>query len=411
MSELRNAVAHQPAVVPVPGDVARALSDVVGPLLADRDVTEVQSVEGGLVEVLRRGRRERLETVLEGPLFEILREHGAGAGVVSFLTGEGHALDACALTDGRVAFSLQKAPPTEVSLKNLLEEGVLPEGVPDELVAAVLQGSGVLFLGPSRTARQRAAVAVGRALTGRLRLGVLASPGIAGALPPPLAASFAERVQRSVRLGVDAVLGLEVSIEECAWLVGHPPAVPFIGSVRASSMAALTASLAGAAVEALAGLTAVLGHGPDGRPRLIELHGAVPDAGVGTASSASGPPRPPPAPSRPPSSAFAPVMHAPSLPALESPPVEWGGTQTAEDPGWELSSLSSLSSLPPGPTPSPGSFDAALKAAAQRPVFSPQPPPAHPQTRSLRGTGGLTFEPPGGEAGADEAPAEEGDES
>jgi hypothetical protein len=54
--------------------------------------------------------------------------------------------------------------------------------------------------------------------------------------------------------------------------------------------------------------------------------------------------------------------------------------------------LSTTSSLPPAP----GSFDAALQQAARRPAFTPKAPAPHPQASALRGTGGLTFEPPGG---------------
>jgi hypothetical protein len=53
--------------------------------------------------------------------------------------------------------------------------------------------------------------------------------------------------------------------------------------------------------------------------------------------------------------------------------------------------------------PAPGSFDAALQAVAKRPTFAPKAPPLHPQAAALRGTGGLTFEPPLTRTGADPA--------
>jgi hypothetical protein len=80
---------------------------------------------------------------------------------------------------------------------------------------------------------------------------------------------------------------------------------------------------------------------------------------------------------------------------LEAPPAEWASEDIDDDPGWELGPVGASSSAPSSP-PQPGSFDAALQAAAKRPTFAPKAPPLHPQTAALRGTGGLTLEPPGG---------------
>jgi len=80
---------------------------------------------------------------------------------------------------------------------------------------------------------------------------------------------------------------------------------------------------------------------------------------------------------------------------LEAPPAEWASEDIDDDPGWELGPVGASTSATSSP-PQPGTFDAALQAAAKRPTFSPKAPPVHPQTAALRGTGGLTFEPPGG---------------
>ena len=48
-----------------PDETARelqaAVDDALGAVLGDKDVSEITAVEGGLLEVVRRGRRERLQ--------------------------------------------------------------------------------------------------------------------------------------------------------------------------------------------------------------------------------------------------------------------------------------------------------------------------------------------------------------
>ena len=65
-------------------DLGAAVDGVLASLLADKDVAEIAAVEGGLIEVIRRGRRERLQALLEGPLFALLRERGAEEALVVF---------------------------------------------------------------------------------------------------------------------------------------------------------------------------------------------------------------------------------------------------------------------------------------------------------------------------------------
>jgi hypothetical protein len=89
----------------------------------------------------------------------------------------------------------------------------------------------------------------------------------------------------------------------------------------------------------------------------------------------------------------------------EAPPADWASADAEDDPGWELGSLAAG-----GEPPAPGSFDAALAVAAKRPTYAPRAPAAHPAMHALRGTGGLTFEPPpGGPSGAG-APGDAGDD-
>jgi hypothetical protein len=98
------------------------------------------------------------------------------------------------------------------------------------------------------------------------------------------------------------------------------------------------------------------------------------------------------APSSMSASRLQPTEPTPDAPIqLDALPAEWASEDIDDDPGWELGSLSASSSAS---SPPPGSFDAALQAVAKRPTFAPKSPPLHPQATALRGTGGLTFEPP-----------------
>jgi hypothetical protein len=81
-----------------------------------------------------------------------------------------------------------------------------------------------------------------------------------------------------------------------------------------------------------------------------------------------------------------------------APPAEWASEDIDDDPGWELGPVGASSSATSSP-PAPGTFDAALQAVSKRPTFAPKAPPPHPQAAALRGTGGLTFEPPAGGRG------------
>jgi hypothetical protein len=76
----------------------------------------------------------------------------------------------------------------------------------------------------------------------------------------------------------------------------------------------------------------------------------------------------------------------------DAPPADWASADADDDPGWELGSLARDG----GGSVAPGSFDATLATVARRPAFAPRAPTAHPAAHALRGTGGLTFEPPSG---------------
>ena len=430
-----------------PAAVEDAVQAGLGALLADKDVAEVLTLEGGFLEVVRRGRRERLDAVLEGPLLALVREHGAERGVVRYALKGGHALTAGPLVDGRVALRITKAPALDATLEGLVQEGLLPAGVPEELVAAVLEGAGLLVLGSARAGRQRVLAGVVRALQGRLAW-FACTDALAGLVPVALdrASSTLDKAKAAVFLGADAVCALELSIDDVSLLARAHLGVPLVASVACPSMEALAAALeddgvdiAGAAVQA-----AVVGHAPDGRPRLIELHGPTrtsPQESSGAPPAHDDEPKTLPPPSRaggersgslgdtpsPPGTFERPrartgeprevsglvrrpaglradglradgVVEEEPLPPLGDLPAGWGSEAPDHDPGWELGGPPPPGGDEPGPGGA-GTFDAALAAKKGRPSFAPRPPRPHPQTASLRGDdpfGGLTLEPPPG---------------
>lgn len=391
--------------------VKDAADSALAALLVDRDVTEIASLEGGLLEVIRRGRRERLDAILEGPLFALLRESGAENGVIEMRLRTGHRMVAGPLADGRVALRVIKGAGVDAardSLDVLVEEGMLPPGISEELVAAVLEGAGLAVIGPARHGRQRVLLAVARALTGQHSLAAV-TEGTPMALQPLSArAPLEHRVEAAASLGADILVALELDVRDAAAIARARPALPLLASVASPSSDALTASLdaAGIPVGAVFGNVAVIGFGPDGRPRLAELHGP-------SRSGAGAPPSEPerggsvddddrPARALPPSPPLAAPARAPDAASHDRPPGTWASDAPEMDPGWELADA--------GPPPAPGSFDAVLQSQKGRPGFIPRAPREHPQAQKLRGVpdpfGGLTFEPP---SGGPDAPSETAD--
>jgi hypothetical protein len=371
--------------------VCEAVAAGFGALLADRDVAEIGSLEGGSVDVLRRGRRERLDVILEGPLFALLREAGAETDVLTLRLPSGDDLIAGPLADGRVALRVRKATPLESSaLEQLIEEGVLHAGIDVELRAAVLEGAGVAVIGPARVARRRVLVAIVRSLSHRLSFfGV--TDTLSSLLPVPLAkgALVVDKARAAVALGCDALCALDISPREAIELVRAELGVPLVVAVATPSMDALAAAFRDAklSVSALAGTTAVIGHGPDGGSRLVELHGPT---------RAADPVAAPP------------VARDAGTTAL---PDAWASEHADDDPGWELVTAPDLSEPVHAPSepqtaPRPGSFDEALASKRGKPSFAPRRA-ASGQAMRTDPFGGLTLEPPPGGPVDDPSSSEE----
>ncbi|MBI1948339.1 MAG: hypothetical protein HYS27_21810 [Deltaproteobacteria bacterium] len=380
-----------------------AVEAALGALVRDRDVTEVHCLEGGMLHVVRRGRRERLDAVLEGPLFGLVRDAGAERALITRRLRGGHRLVAGACADGRLAVRVAKAPTLDAELVALVDEQLLPPGLPDELVAAAAMG-GLLVLGPARAGRQRVACAVARAAQRTLAFASVVD-ATEQLFPAPTAADVVARVRAADALGFDALFALELDADECARLVRAPLTLPLVASVRAASVEALTQALGGAPIGALATLACVIGLGPDGRPRLLEVHGSVEGGTHGEATADA----PAEAPRARAARSHADATADDELPPLAALPSAWASTAPDVDPGWELAGLpddatAAGPSGPPLPTaPTAGSFDAALARQAARPSFQPRAPKPHPQASTLKGNpfGGLTFEPPQAPPGSD----------
>ena len=392
-------------------ELSRAVDAAFGAALTDVDVSEVGAVEGGLVDVVRRGRRERLQLLAQGALFSLLRERGAEVDVVNVRLPGGHKLVAAPLSDGRVAVAVHKPVAADARFERLVQDGLLPPGVDVELVAAVLEGRGVAVVGPSRSGRARLAAAVARAVAATVRCTSIGDDVPAGCQPAPGIPHLVARARTAVSLGADVVVAVELSVREAADLATNTPGAPLVAAIAAPSVDVVTAAVGEKAFAALCPLTAVVGFAPDGHARLLELHGgasaedgaAAPATTTAVTTTATTPTTTTTAaaPSSFVSSSRAravsePVVHAPAVDAPvslgDAPPADWASADADDDPGWELGSLaSSGASLPPS-----SSFDEALVAASKRPSFSPRAPTAHPAMHALRGTGGLTFEPPAG---------------
>lgn len=279
--------------------IADAISSGLGALLADKDVSEIASLEGSFVEVRRRGRRERLDVMIEGPLFALLRDAGAERGVVRMRTAGtqsggvhtgAHDVVAGPLADGRIALRIVKTGAPEATFESLVEEGVLPPGVDLELRAAVLEGAGVIVAGPARAARKRVVGAIVRALAERLSFfGATDSLASLVAVPLEKGAPVVDKAKAAAALGCDVIAALDISPHTAVTLARAELGVPFVVSIAAPSWDGIEAAFDDARmhVSAFAGTTAIIGHGPDGAARLAELRGPMRAEGMNDAPSSA----------------------------------------------------------------------------------------------------------------------------
>jgi hypothetical protein len=385
----------RPALYDTARDEARR---ALGALLVDGDVSSARAVEGGALDVSRRSRREVLEGTALPALFLALRALGAGEGRVE-VEVDGHRLLAGPHAGGLVVAALEKAPPLDVRLEALVEEGLLPSDAAEVVLGLARAGHGLLVVGPAGAARRRLAAAVARALGDDAAVMALDPAAVAPwLLPAPLEDDVTTRALAGAAAGAELLFSSSLTLDDVRHLAAASLPLPCVAAVEVASATALYAALRDGELDALASQVCVVGRGRTGRPALLEQH-APPLAAL------TAPP--------PPAALFAPAplversasrrpMDPSELPPLSplgaGPPAGWGEVED-EGPGWELDDDGG------GPAPAePTAFDSILDEVKRRPRFSPKQPAPHPQAQRLKSDpfGGLTLEPPPGEYGEDE---------
>jgi hypothetical protein len=432
-------------------EIAARLRACFAASLHDDDVEELLVVEGRPVEALRRAsRRERLEpeaTALAA-LLDVLGGHvllpeqpGAACGFVELVPAPGVELRVARLSDSgsdprtvsdpprpRLALRItlhRPAAAAEASVLALERQGVLPIGIGPELVTAMIDGAGVVVVGPARAARRAVVRAVATTIAEVVSLWSLTEHE---PFPTAEAPGVDARARDAVALGADALVGVDLALEDAVALSRLAPAAPLLISVACPSADVLHAALARGGGGPLGATLAVVGFGMDGGARLVELHGPTRAAPVSGArpiardddDEALARPRVAPGgghAEREP--------HDDKLPPLPPVPAAWASDDAEDEPGWELGSAGDDDPPrdPPAgkqgaaPTAPRGSFGAALlgKQRGALPAFTPRTPPSHPQAAHLQAGrlrsgadpfGGLTLEPPPG--ASEEGDAEDG---
>lgn len=429
-------------------DVEGAVGAALGALLSDADVFSIDLVEGGALEVERRGRRDHLPADVDPALYEALRAAGAPDRLLELELEHGHQLTAAAGPSGLVVH-VEKALQEVPGIPTLLEEGMLSGEAAAGLMEAVLSGTSVLVGGPCRSGRERLAAALAGQAAHAFPVAALdpappsaAGPGAPAALSPvpwPLEVELEGQPEgRLARATVARALGRvglwarELTVVDARALVALGDCVVIAAWPVSRAPADLPTNV----------LHVAVGFAPDGAPELkpsddLELW-MVPRAPVSSMSTALVRPaaaaaRGPavrsvedrPARDRPEAAAPSPAVLPAELPPLKplapGPPDGWAHADVEVSPGWELDD-DGAPLAPVDPHEPRGlaahldeegaaRFEATLREVQRRPTFKPRPPQEHPQARQLRGEdplAGLTLEPPPGGDPLDDDDDEEG---
>jgi hypothetical protein len=427
-----------------------------GALLEDRDVGGAHALEGGALEVQRRGRRERLEAGVDDALWQALRDAGAADGPIAIEVGQ-HRVRAAPVSGAKILLHLEKAPAAHVRLIDLVDEGLVPEAGAQEVLRVAQAGNGLLVVGAARSAARRLVIAIARELAEHAPVMSLDDLHADWLLPTPqLPGGVAARARAAVDLGAEALLASRLSLPDAIMLAREQLPVPIVGAVDAAGYAALHAAFAKAegspSVDSVASQVCVVGRVSSGRAALLEQHApdvGGPPAAVGALTAGAGPlpgaqpaPQPslgeprarepdavvtpaalPPASILSPSAPLTQPTELPPLPPLgDGPPAHWASQSESEDPGWELGDAAGGDGVVAyegahGEEQQLSGFAGVLNKVKDRPTFKPRPPAAHPQTRQLQEEmlpesdplGGLTLEPPGGTLPEPDEEAEESD--
>jgi len=360
-----------------------ALEDVIGDLARDPDVTAIDLDEGRGVTVTRRARREHLDVVVPEGAFRAFAADGA-FGAEPFRRGlaSGDVVAAARLGETR-RIHVERSPKTTVHMLSLFEEGLLDEESALRLMGAIQSGRHVVIGGPCTGGKRRLAVALVSECAPYLSVARLDSRGPTPFLVAPRGDTLLARAQAAADVGIELLLALDVETHELLELLRSEPRLVVVASV---------ASPRAPVVEGVLAECATVGFSPAGAARVSATPipvtpDPVVEAPVRGALSA-----------RQTTSASPHAAPFEPLPALApGPPSGWDSRAHEAEPGWELQS-----------SEEPSPFDDVMKAVRDRKTYTPRPPPLHPAASKLRGSGGLTLEPPSGDD--DGAPASDGDE-
>ena len=411
--------------------------------LSDRDVSEIRAQSSGGIQVVRRGRWERLQASLEPEIFEALERHahtqaGDGkrknAGVIPV------AIDLpCAELRWNERVSGQeiwchKHPPYDVTVDELVDSGVVSATDAESVLSHAAGGGGCLVLGPARYHTDRWVIALANAL-GTQRWMACARPGaeISWAdcsLAP--GQEWVEACRTQLLRGAEGLFTWGLSSAQFLQLCQARLGGLGIYGLRIASLEQLLELLDANDVRCTSAATqaCVLGHDASGNMKLaLHRFGAVPDnplihgrqdaPGVARELREVAPAQAPVVPNDPisaappsrPTSIPDAVLDDPfeGLPPLEplppGPPNAWASNAPNDDPGWELGggnpvgTPSGAASTTGTPGESNTGFADVMNQVRARPTFQPRPPDPHPLARKLQTDpfGGLTLEPPAGE--------------
>jgi hypothetical protein len=343
------------------------LAQLFGDAWHDPAVVMLRAVEGAPTEWMTFSAKHKASDLRMTTLFSWCHEHVQAPHVELGLPG-GAKLSVMRLADDRVAVAVSKSP-HDVSTQWLEQQQLWPAGVAGDVVSALQQGHSVVVVGGHWLTRDASM----RALCKQLREQQLSVWGVGGLRSH----QDGDVMDAATAWGADVIAVDEHGGDAAEWLARRPSA-PLLLSAN-SHVDVCAASLRRHHMEASSVVWVVLEHAWPGRVVELRMPAGLDVETTPATSNAS---------TVPTATTTTTMSSAPQIPMLASSMLPTKDV----DPGWELAQQAAL---PPAVAPR-SDFERALANAAAPKPHRPHPPPAHPMMQTLqRGTGGLTFEPPG----------------
>ncbi|MCP4500103.1 MAG: hypothetical protein GY822_09100 [Deltaproteobacteria bacterium] len=436
------------SVPKIPVALLDALEADIGTLLVDDDVTRVHLRSGGF-RVCRRGRWETLDakalSVFDAlkSLFvladkerdqdvddDVTLRFDLAAGGMLFAERE-HQVEQKARSDDedRPIFVVVVLEQRRVRLlKELVQEGFLDEQSKLEILQAVSGGAHFFVLGPSAPGASRLLWSLVAELETAFSFGAQNTLGLPHVLP-------VASVDKGVELELDASVVLELEPAKVISALTSLRRHGLFASVPIRSVVGLDALIEdGSFAVFFNAVVAVVGLGPNGAPRLVELHlpqtsmNTVPQKNPQDVAAWETTPNNPlqgagskirPAPVvveertflEEPRSSFKEDLALdlpPLLPLPDAPPADWDAPppsldtlhaagEAGEMVGNDVLNMHKDSLEPDAESKQKTTdFASTLAAVRERPGFKPRRPTEHPQSAKLKADpfGGLSLEPP-----------------